>query len=334
MVDSLSELNVRMDSFVYESAVVEDGSLKEVVAGLRKSPLCRDEGGASYLDLSSLIEGSSDEKHRKRFVFTRSDGSALYTTRDLAYHRWKLSRADVAINVLGEDHKYQSLMLRLALRELDVGKEPEAVFYSFVSLPEGKMSTRRNRVVFLDDLLEEAVARAREEVLKRREDLPPMDVEAISRKVGIGALRFNMIRVQPEKQIVFRWEDALNFEGASAPFVQYSYARACSILEKGGIPSSEPRWDLLVERSELQLAKRMAMFPNVLSDCVRQRKPHLMANYLVEAASAFSDFYRDCPVLQEYNPERRLARIGLCRLVRDVLSAGLGSLGIEAPQTM
>jgi arginyl-tRNA synthetase len=240
----------------------------------------------------------------------------------------------VAINILGEDHKYQSTMLRLALGELHMGKEPEAVFYSFVSLPEGKMSTRRNRVVFLDDLLEEAVARVREEVLKRRTDLSEEEVAGISRKVGIGALRFNMIRVQPEKQIVFKWEEALNFEGASAPFVQYSCARACSILQKGGAPSEEPDWGLLVERSELNLAKKLAMFQNVLSDCVRQRKPHLMANYLVEAASSFSDFYRDCPVLQEYNPQRRMARIGLCHLTRDVLSSGLGSLGIDAPETM
>jgi arginyl-tRNA synthetase len=220
------------------------------------------------------------------------------------------------------------------LRELKVGKEPEAVFYSFVSLPEGKMSTRRNRVVFLDDLLEEAVARAKEEVLKRRTDLSDAEVEGISRKVGIGALRFNMIRVQPEKQIVFRWEDALNFEGASAPFVQYAHARACSILEKAGPIETEPDWGLLVERSELRLAKVLSMMVEVVSECVRQRKPHLMANYLVDAASAFSDFYRDCPVLQEYNPARRLARIGLCRLSRDVLGAGLGSLGIESPDTM
>jgi len=336
MKGSLSALNVSFDRFVYESAVVEDGSLVEVVEGLKRSPLCRKEEGAFYLDLSEMVPGGGDdERFRKRFVFTRSDGSALYTTRDLAYHRWKLDSYDKVINVLGEDHRYQSTMLRLALAELGSARMPEAIFYSFVSLPEGKMSTRRNRVVFLDDLLDEAVERSKEEVLKRRGDLSDAEVEAIARAVGIGALRFNMVRVQPEKQIVFRWEEALNFEGASAPFVQYSNARACSILQKaGGAPEWDMDWSKLVERSERSLVKTLSRLPSVLRECVEGRKPHLMTGYLVEAASAFNEFYRDCPVLHEHDQERRKARTALCSLSGLVLRLGLGSLGIEAPQRM
>ncbi|MDG6224527.1 MAG: arginine--tRNA ligase [Candidatus Thermoplasmatota archaeon] len=335
MKGSLADLNVFMDSFVYESAVVEDGKVRTVIEGLKRSSLCRKEGGAYYLDLSGILSGGDDDRFRKRFVFTRSDGTALYTTRDLAYHLWKLNIADVAINVLGEDHRYQSRMLGLALEELGSEKVPEALFYSFVSLPEGKMSTRRNKVVFLDDLLEEAISRARTEVLKRRSDLSGEEVDEISRKVGVGALRFNMIRVQPEKPITFRWEDALNFEGASAPFIQYSHARACSIIRKGGgPPPDEPDWGSIVEASERELLKRLVGYPLVLKECVSGRRPHLMAGFLVDCASSFNDFYRDCPVLLEGDAPRRRMRIGLCTLARDVISDGLHCLGIEAPQSM
>jgi len=334
MKTSLSRLNVGMDRFVYESQVVEDGSLFDVIERLKKSPLCREEDGAYYLDLSGLIEGGDEERFRRRFVFTRSDGSALYTTRDLAYHRWKLSRCHHAINVLGEDHRYQSLMLELALRELGLEKVPEAVFYSFVSLPEGKMSTRRGRTVYLDDLLDEAVQRAREEVEKRRKDLKEEEIAHISEVVGIGALRFNMIRVQPEKKIVFRWEEALNFEGSSAPFIQYSHARACSILEKGGMIPGPLDFSRLVERAERELVKQLSRFDEVVSKAARERRVHLMATYLVDTASSFNDFYRDCPVLSENDERRRGARLALVELSREVFSSGLSILGIEAPASM
>jgi arginyl-tRNA synthetase len=335
MVGSLSRLNVELDSFVYESQVVEDHTLWDVISGLEKSPLCREESGAKYLDLSDHITGGDDDQFKRRFVFTRSDGSALYTTRDLAYHSWKLSSCDKAINILGEDHRYQSRMLELALGELGSEKRPETVFYAFVSLPEGKMSTRKNRVVFLDDLLDEAVEQAREEVLKRRDDLSAEELREISDIVGIGALRFNMVKVQPEKKIVFKWEEALNFEGSSAPFVQYSHARACSILRNWGEDFSEgPDWSKLVEASEKGLVKVLARFPLVIHEAAGKRKIHLLPLYLVETASAFNEFYRDCPVLNESDDGRRMMRLSLVSITRNVLKDGLNSLGIMAPEMM
>ncbi|MEA3558476.1 MAG: arginine--tRNA ligase, partial [Candidatus Thermoplasmatota archaeon] len=334
MTSSLSRLNVNLDEFVYESRVVEDGSLVDVIEGLKKSALCREDKGAFYLDLSSEIKGGDDDRYKRRFVFTRSDGSALYTTRDLAYHRWKLAKCTEAVNVLGEDHKYQSMMLSLALRELGSKRYPEIVFYSFVSLPQGKMSTRRNRVVFLDDLLDEAVERAREEVLKRRDDLSEAELDSISEAVGIGALRFNMVKVQPEKKMVFRWEDALSFEGSSAPFVQYSHARACSILRKLDVQEIEPDWSKLREGSEMGLVKKLLEFPGTMEAAASERKVHLVPLYLVELASAFNEFYRDCPVLSDKDHGRKSARVFLVKAVRHVLETGLDVLGIEAPGTM
>ncbi len=334
MTDSLGRLNVFLDSFVYESMVVEDGSLKEVIRKLSESPLCRDEGGARYLDLKDIIKGGGDDRFKKRFVFTRSDGSALYTTRDLAYHEWKLNRCTRAVNILGEDHRYQSTLLKLALKEMGSDRFPEVVFYSFVSLPEGKMSTRRGRVVYLDDLLDEAVDRARVEVLKRRGDLSESEVERISRTVGIGALRFNVIKVQAEKKMTFKWEDALSFEGSSAPFIQYSHARACSILSRAGMEEKEIDWGKLVEGAEKGLVKTLSRFPGMVRTCAAGNKPHLMANYLVDCASSFNEFYRDCPVISEEDPERRWTRIALVEMSRRVLGKGLWTLGIDAPEKM
>ncbi len=335
MKNSLTRLNISDQQMVYESQVVEDGSLWDVIDGLKKSSLYNEEDGASFLDLSELIEGGDDDRFKRRFVFTRSDGTALYTTRDLAYHKWKLDNCDLAVNVLGEDHRYQSKMLELALRELGSEKVPEAVFYSFVSLPDGKMSTRRGRVVYLDDLLDDAVEMARKEVEKRRKDLPEDRLIEIAETVGIGALRFNIIKVQPEKKIVFKWEEALNFEGASAPFVQYSHARACSILQKaGGDLEGQFEWSKVVERSEQNLLKKIAEFSDIVEKAAVDRKVHFIAVYVVEVASAFNDLYRDCPVIGEEDPERRRARLALVEMAREVLATGLGLLGVSAPVSM
>ncbi|MCD6383385.1 MAG: arginine--tRNA ligase [Thermoplasmata archaeon] len=331
MDSSLKRLGVVVDRYVYESQVVVDGTLREVISRLRESERSREEGGAYYLDFSDKpIHGKS-----KRFFFTRSDGSALYTTRDLAYHLWKLSRCDRAINILGEDHKLQSYYLREALKELGVEKLPEVVFYSFVSLPEGKMSTRKGRVVYLDDLMDEAVRKAKEEVEKRRKDLSEKEMDEIAHIVGIGALRYNIIKVQPEKKITFRWEDALNFDGFSAPFIQYSHARACSILRKAGeAPTPTVKFvERYQEEAELELVKSISLLPHAVYEAAKSARPHIIAQRAYEIARSFNEFYRDSPVLHAPG-EIREARLALVLSVRWALSSALNMLGIVAPERM
>jgi len=168
-----------------------------------------------------------------KFFFLRQDGTTLYATRDIAYHLWKIKQADLLINILGEDHKLESKQVEISLNLLNAKTTPHPVFYSFVSLPGGKMSTRQDRVVYLDQLIDECIERAYNEVKKRRgNELSKNKMKEISEMVGIGALRYNIIKVQPEKDIVFKWEEALNFEGNAVPFIQYAHARACSILSK------------------------------------------------------------------------------------------------------
>ena len=329
IMESLNRLNVRIQKFTWESRFVEDKSVEKIIAKLKESKFCVEEEGALKLELNSFGIAGRETK----WVFARSDGTSVYTTRDLAYHMDKFARTDVAINILGEDHKLAMQELGAALSIMGVEKRPEIVYYAFVSLPEGRMSTRKGRVVNLDDLLDEAVDIAYEEVKKRRTDLSEERMREIARIVGIGALRYNIVRVQSEKQIVFKWEDALNFEGSSAPFVQYAHARACSILEKAG--SWNRRFDSkqMVNDHEKNLAKTIAKLQSVIYDCAEQRRTHLLAVYAQELATEFNQFYRYVPVLKSEGAARD-SRLALVEASMWALRNSLECLGLEAPKEM
>jgi len=335
MLESLAAIGVRFDSFKKESDFITNGETDGVIERLQKTPFSKTEDdGALFLDLSSHgIAGKS-----QRFVYRRRDGTSLYATRDVAYHRWKAGRTDRLINVLGEDHKLQAKQVRICLELLECPVLPEIVFYAFVSLPAGKMSTRRGNVVFLDDLIDEAVERALEEVKKRRGDeLDEAHLARIARAVGVGALRYNIVRVQPEKGIQFKWEEALNFDGSSAPFLQYSYARCASLLRKAGagtLDVSHPASALLQHSSELELLHQVARLPRVVDEAARRAAPHALASYAQELASALSDFYRDCPVLTAESPDLKRARLQVVEATRITLRSTLDLLGIPILEEM
>jgi arginyl-tRNA synthetase len=239
------------------------------------------------------------------------------------------------VNVLGEDHKLESKQVRVALELLQTKILPQVVFYAFVSLPGGKMSTRRGRVVYLDELIDECIERAYEEVKKRRaSELTDSQMKKIAELVGIGSLRYNIIKVQPEKDIMFKWEDALNFEGNAVPFIQYAHARACSILGKTKTKEHKFEAAVLTHTSEAALIKQLARFPLIIDDACNNCKPHTVANYLYETASAFNQFYRDCPVLSEENKVLRSSRLTLVEATKIVLHTALDLLGITAPEEM
>jgi len=326
--ESLSSINVELDNYTWESQFIINGEAKRVVERLKSTPECHEEDGAFYLDLSAFGIHGRDTK----FFFTRADGTTLYTTRDMAYHLDKFKRADQLINVLGEDQKLGQQQLAAALRILGESKAPECMYYAFVSLPEGRMSTRKGLVVCLDDLIDEAEDRAYEEVKKRRTDLSEEKMRQIARDIGRGALRFNIVRVQAEKQIVFKWEEALNFEGNSAPFVQYSHARCSSILAKAGGFERVVEPSLLDDPYERKLIRILAQYPTVVRDCGLKRRIHLMPAYGQEVASAFNQFYAYVPVLR--SGERQAARLTLVESTMWVLRGVLGNLGIVAPEEM
>ena len=326
--ETLASIGVSLDRYTWESTFIADGSAKEVVRRLKATPFYGEEAGASYLELSDFgIHGKNT-----RFTFTRSDGTTLYTTRDLAYHLDKFTRCDRAINVLGEDQKLGSQQLIIALGILGSEKKPEPMFYSFVSLPEGKMSTRKGTVVYLDDLIDEAVERAYEEIKKRRDDLSDEHMRRIADQIGVGAVRYNIVRVHPEKQLTFRWNEALNFDGNSGPFLQYSHARACSMLRKAGDYNLVKDASLLQDDFEKKLLRVLSRFPEVVRECGEERKIHMMAAYGQEVATAFNQFYAVVPVL--HSTIERDARITLVHCTKTVLENILQCLGIGAPEEM
>jgi len=326
IVESLDRINVHIDSFYWESDLIMSGSARLVVNKLKDK--FSDEGGALFLDLAPYGIRGEDT----RWFLTRKDGTTLYPTRDIAYHLTKFDRCDVAINVLGEDQKLGQQQLKVGLKLIGAPGAPEALFYSFVALPEGRMSTRAGRVVTLDDLVDESVERAADEVRKRRPELPPERAKEIADIVGLGAVRYNIVRLQPEKKIIFRWEEALNFEGNSAPFLQYAHARACGILSKAGVHGA-PDPSALTHPSELQLVKTLGQFPHFVSVAAESRRPHFLAAYAYEAASHFNIFYRDCQVLQAEEPLRS-ARLALVEIARTVIGNALHCIGLSAPAEM
>ncbi|NHN41809.1 arginine--tRNA ligase [Halorubellus sp. JP-L1] len=334
MTECLARLPAEFDEFVKETQFTFDGSVDDVVAELKEMEEAVYEEDAWQLDLSAHgIE--------KNFVFLRSDGTSLYATRDLAHHEWKFENYDRAVTVLGEDHALQADQLTTTLDLLgnDVS-QLEQVVYSYVNLPGGaSMSTRAGTGIDLDDLLDEAIERARGEVEDRMGDrirgdgLTEADVDRIARQVGIGAVRYDIVSKQPTKAITFEFERALDFEAQSAPYVQYVHARACGILDE---VDDVPEFDAsALEREEARdLVRTIARFPAVVEEAAESLEPHVVATYTREFAEAFNAFYRECPVLSEDDPETRAARVALVAASRHTVANALGLLGVAAPDSM
>ncbi|WP_336001369.1 arginine--tRNA ligase [Halorientalis halophila] len=337
MRECLARLPAEFDEFVKETRFIRDGATDDVVERLQDLDEAVYEEDAWQLDLPDID---------KNLVFLRSDGTSLYATRDLAHHEWKFDNYDRAVTVLGEDHKLQAEQVRTTLELLGHDTDQlDQVLYSYVNLPEGKMSTRRGTGIDLDDLLDEAIDRAREEVEDRLEDrlrnddLDDEDVERIAHQVGIGAVRYDVVSKQPAKAITFEWDRALDFEAQSAPYVQYVHARACGILgearEAGHqvVDAADLDADPLETPEARHLLATIARFPAVIDDAADDHHPHVVATYTREFAEAFNAFYRACPVL-DADAETRAARLALVAAARHTVANALSVLGVAAPESM
>jgi arginyl-tRNA synthetase len=320
--ETLNNLNIKHDIFVWESSYVRNGLVKEVINRLIET--------GKVIKEDTYMLDLSDFGIEKKMVLARANGTSLYSTRDIAYHLDKLSKCDIGIDVLGADHKLTAEMVKSALKLLG-SKVPEVIFYEFISLPEGSMSTRRGRFISADELLEEAIKRAKEECNKRGVE------EDIAYDIGLGAVRYNIARISPEKPMVFKWEEALDFEKVGCPFIQYAHARCCSILkeaENKGI-KDEAIFDYELTKEEKELIKMLDEFKEIIKECAEHRKVHVLANYLLELAKVFNRFYANCPILLTKVDENvKKSRLTLVKSTKTVLETGLGLLGIRCPGRM
>jgi arginyl-tRNA synthetase len=327
--ETLHRMNIRHDSYHWESEFVRNGSVAEVVGLLEKTGLTEWENGAYQLDLNNY-------GFEKKMVLKRTNGTSLYITRDLAYHRWKSANSDRSVDILGADHKLVSGQLRTALRLLDV-REPEVVIFEFVSLPTGSMSTRKGKFISVDELIDEVEKQAFVEVKTRRPEESEDFLREVARQVAQGAVRYDVVKVSADKATTFDWKQALDFEKLSAPFIQYSHARACSIIRKGDQTHEQElqefQADLLTGENEVALIKKIAEFDLIIDRAARELKPHHLATYARELAECFNHFYRFSPVL-DAAPELRNARLALARAARNALRTTLETLGISALETM
>ncbi len=317
-----NRLNVKHDAFIWESRFIKNGSVAKILKSL-DSYLQKNE--VVYMDLNEYgIE--------KELILIRSDGTSLYSTRDLAYHVEKSEKSDTVIDVLGSDHKLAIDQLKIPL-ELLGAKKPETIFYEFITLPEGSMSTRRGVFISVDELMEEAVERAMKEIVKRRTDLDDKEMLKIAEQVGIGAIRYYIARLSPEKHIIFKWDEALSFERGCAS-IQYSHARACKLLEKADYNNDTAMdiTDWVFEHPyEIELIKIISKFSSVIEESARMNRVHNIAQYSQDLASAFNKYYKSVQVIGSEKEDLRLLLVDTSRItIRNCLKL----MGIEAPDVM
>lgn len=333
----LARLGIHYDVFDRESKYLNDSRLDKLVEVLReKEAVFTDEEARLVVDLSKIGHTRDEGRY---FVLMRANGSSMYGFRDLAYTMDKMElNPDANLMVLGEDHKLYAEQLRLILAA--AGKpSPEPVFYAYILLKEGKMSTREGKVVLLSEFLDEATRRSAEKVAQQCTDLPPEERDDIAAQVAVGAVRFAILRVGPNKNVVFDWESSLSFTGDTGPYVQYSCARINSILRRferefGNVPGDVAEDFPIETDSEWVLLAKLATFPGTAAAAASQRNVTPIAQFALDVAQLFTAFYHDCPVLAAGTDAKRVARAHLCAATRQTLANALGILGIEALERM
>lgn len=332
-LDVLKRLDVSFDAFDHESDYLKDARLEPVMEALReKGALFTDEDERLVVDLRQL--GYKPDEGRY-FVLLRANGSSMYGYRDLAYTIDKIERgADLNLIALGEDHKLYFQQISLILETAGI-KTPEPVYYSYILLKEGKMSTRQGKVVLLSEFLDEARRRSAEKVDEQCAELPEDERRAIAEQVAVAAIRFAILRVGPNKNVIFDWESSLSFTGDTGPYVQYSSARINSILRKYGDVPAEVGESFPVETdAEWALVVKLAGFPELVAGALAQRNVAPIAQYALDTARLFTTFYHECPVLAAETDDLKTARAQLCAATRTTLENALNLLGIQALERM
>jgi arginyl-tRNA synthetase len=322
-------LDVEFDS--YNGEAFYNKMLNETIERVKKNIKTEMSDGALIVDL--------EKDKMTPLMLLKSNGTTTYHTRDLAaaFYRLKEYTPEKLVYVVGQDQKlhFRQLFKVLEMMNLEEGKFVH-VDFGMIKFPEGKMSTRKGNIIFLEEVLDKAIFLAEKIIDEKNPNLK--NKKETAKDVGVGAIIFADLSNDRIRNINFDWDRMLSFEGETAPYIQYTHARACSILRKvkkefGKGVSPKVNFDAINLREELILVRSLYNFQEVLVRVAETYKPHHLANYLISLAQAFNEFYHKCPVISEMEQQMK-SRLLLVDCVRQVLENGLGLLGIKAPQEM
>lgn len=333
--ETYRQMGVDFDKIYYESETYLEGKEK-VLEGLEKGIMYRKDDGSVWADLTA--EGL-DHK-----LLLRGDGTSVYMTQDIgtAKLRFKDYPIDKMIYVVGNEQNYHFQVLSILLDKLGFswGKDLVHFSYGMVELPEGKMKSREGTVVDADDLMEEMINTAREtsSELGRLDKFSDEEISNIARIVGLGALKYFILKVDPRKNMMFNPKESIDFNGNTGPFIQYTHARICSVLRKAeelGINLPERiSDDVVLSEKEISLIQHLAEFAAVITDAGQQYSPAIIANYVYDLVKEYNQFYHDFSILKEENPDVRIFRLVLSKNVAKIVRLGMKLLGIEVPDRM
>lgn len=319
-------LGIKFDSYAGESFY--NDKMDAVVEELKEKKLLTESNGALIVDL--------DKYNMPPCIIMKSDGATIYATRDItaAIYRKKTYDFYKSIYVVGTTQAlhFKQFFTVLKLMGYDWAEDCVHVGFGLVKFADKKFATRTGDVIFLEDLLNEAVSRSLELINQKNVNLE--NKEDVSKKVGIGAVIFTYLKNNRERDIVFDWGDILNFEGETGPYVQYSYARGRSILRKAGENNTAPDYEKLVSREEFELAKLIAGFNDAIDSAISKYEPSVITRYVIEAAKAFNKFYNMYPILSCEDEGLKSARLKLVEATSILIRNALSLLGIEVVEKM
>ncbi len=329
------QLGVSFDKFYYESETYKLGK-DLVTTGLDSGVLFRKEDGSAWADLTA---DGLDQK-----LLLRSDGTSVYMTQDLgtAHQRYQEFAFDRHIYVVGNEQDYHFKVLKLVLKKLGFSWADKLyhLSYGMVELPHGRMKSREGTVVDADDLITEMIDTARKVSLElgKLEGFPPEEKEMVNYRIALGALKYYILKVDPQKTMMFNPEESIDFNGNTGPFIQYTCVRIRSVERKAaesgitGVINLSQVQEL--DPSEHDLLKRIYQYPDILEEAGRSLSPALLANYFYELVKEYNHFYQFCPIVKEPDQAKRNFRLALSRFIANHIEDGMGLLGIDIPDRM
>ncbi len=325
-------MGVSFDTIYYESNTYLEGK-KEVERGEKEGLFYRREDNSVWADLT---KDGLDEK-----LLLRSDGTSVYMTQDIgtAKLRFQDYPIDKMVYVVGNEQEYHFKVLSILLDRLGFpfGKELVHFSYGMVELPNGKMKSREGTVVDADELMAAMIQDAKEvskDKVLRLNDITEEEQNEIARKVGLGALKYFILKVDPRKNMLFNPEESIDFNGNTGPFIQYTYARIRSVLRKAAEQEQAKTGKISLEEKEIELIQRITEFPNVIKQAGEEFSPAVICNYAYALAQAFNSFYHDYSILNEPDEAKRAFRVQLSAVIARTIRQAMMLLGIEVPERM